>query len=814
MGSPVRIRFDQGLVTARDRADLRLGEMQVATGGFYKVGDPARIHKIGGRANSGSTTPNSATGTGTEVKGLYLAQFDTGGTDLLLALSGTAIYRKNPTAGAGNWGTTLVTGLSSAATNLSGVHYNNRHYFCDGQDLNLVLESDGTTRTMGMQPPNVAPIAGVSTVALVQARANTADAVTDYTLAEDWQNVAGAIDADPETFSYVTVGKADIFATAKEQVWNFTASDTNAGRRLEVVYRVTTGHLRGNLGEDIGSGGGRKGRFRVRAIITYTTDGSTYANTLVNAVLERSMNGPMTLQVPISVNSNLVKVKCSLTWLSKGDPVQLQIADVRIARGGAAANITPTTGFYYAYTELDFERNQESTASPVSLIVGTGSTFNLVTVTLPSAAQNSRATHWRIYRTPDGGTAPSQLGLIAEIPIAQTTYADGFTIAFDFQASPIIRLLTTQAAGGTLYIPFDAPPPTCKVFFTHRGRLLGIPATSDRSLAYSEPGFPESWPEINADSDFPLKESDRLVTAVSLGDTIVAFCTNTVVTLLDVPSWTDGTFRTTPKSTLANAPGCVGQDAVTTFTTGGGMLAAWVSRVGIYVTDGHSARRISDDQNWGAQATNTNSQVLHWDTNRQCLVYSYDSTGSGANDRFMLIHMAPEHQKENGLPLWTGPHYGAVASAASGFVSGIHRIWGGNFTGEIFVEDSGTTDVDQTYSSTQVPLILLTGRLYGDTLAPALSWRDWGAYKARLRHTAAGGAETVSVQWTTGRDGTGTTQVVTKTPSIVSQQANEFYVGLGGEWAEVQLTHTGAASWGILDLTADAQAMGRSGRVA
>jgi hypothetical protein len=147
-------------------------------------------------------------------------------------------------------------------------------------------------------------------------------------------------------------------------------------------------------------------------------------------------------------------------------------------------------------------------------------------------------------------------------------------------------------------------------------------------------------------------------------------------------------------------------------------------------------------------------------------------------------------------------------------VSGIHRIWGGNFTGEIFVEDSGTTDVDQTYSSTQVPLILLTGRLYGDTLAPALSWRDWGAYKARLRHTAAGGAETVSVQWTTGRDGTGTTQVVTKTPSIVSQQANEFYVGLGGEWAEVQLTHTGAASWGILDLTADAQAMGRSGRVA
>jgi hypothetical protein len=819
MGSPVRIRFDQGLVTARDRADLRLGEMQTATGIYYKTGDPARAWKIGGRGASSTSVADGTITGGAKVKGLYLAQFDSGGTDLLLGLTTVAaagaLYIKVPTL-TGTWSAIASAFTTAAAVNLSGVHYNNRHYLCNGQDINVVLESDGTTRTMGLQPPNVRPTTGVSTAAQVLVRAASGSLTNDYAPAENWQNVAGAVgaaDADAATFSYVTVNKADVTQTAKEQVWTF-AANAAAGRRLEVIYRVTTGHIKNNPGEDIGSGGGKRGRFRVRAIITYSTDGVTYGNTLLNAVLRRSMNEVMTLQVPYAPNSSNLLVKCSLQALAAGDPVQLQIADIRTATGGAAANITTTTGFYYAFTEYDSARNQESSGSPESAIV-TMAAQNLVTLTLPSAGQNSRATHWRIYRTPDGGSVPSQLGRIAEIPIAQTAFSDAFDIAFDFQASHIIPLLPMQASSGQEYVALNDPPPQgCKQFFVHRGRIIGI---TGRALAYSEPGLPESWPAVNSDSDFALKEGDTLVVGVSLGDIIVAFCSQTVVTLLDVPSWTDGTFRTTHKSTLPNAPGCVGQDAVAVFTTGSGLLAAWVSPYGIYVTDGHTARRVSDDQAWTTILTQTvlSTSVLHWDKNRQCLVFAYDVTGSGANDRFALIHMAPEHQKETGLPLWTGPHYGGIASMASGIVGGTPRLWSGAWAaGVVYVEDTGTTDAASSYSGTQVPLIVLTGRLYGDTLAPALSWRDWATYKARLRHTAAGGAETVSAQWTTGRDGTGTTQVVTKTPSIVSQQANEFYVGLGGEWAEVQLTHTGSASWGILDLTADTMAMGRSGRVA
>ena len=806
MGLPVKVRFNEGYVSARPREELRNGELQTATGIYYRPGDTFRAHKIGGRGTYADT------GSAAEVKGLYLAQFDGGTGDKLLAFAGSVIDSGTP--GSSGSFTNLVTGLSG--TTFCGVHYNNRHYLCTGADVNRVLETDGSVRAWGMFPPQVRPV-GVSAAVTQVLTRPTAETFTVIASVEGWANTAAAYDTDMDTFGYVRVSAAEIYTGAKQHEWHTWGADTNAGRRLAVRFRVTSSHVKGNTGEDIGAGGGRAGRFRVRAIITYSTDGSTYGNTLLSAIYERSMTDAETLQVPITVNSNLIKVKASLQVLSTGEPVQLQIADVRIERGGAASNVSTTTGIFGAFTEYDAARDLESGPSPVSAIV-TMSAANQITWTLPAAAQNATSTHWRFYMTPDGGTAPSQLGRVATIPIAQTSYVHTFDLfAFDFQAAPIIKLVTTAGTGGTLYWVKDAPPPVLKFVWTHRGRILGINAASTRALAFSEAGFPESWPEINSDNDFPLQEGDSLVCGASVGDVCVVFCSMTVITMLDVASWVDGTFRMTRKSVLTGAPGCVGYKAMTRLDSGGISGAAWVSRHGIYVTDGHTAKRISDDIDWTQDlpVSSLATAVLHWDRNRQCLVFAYDADGDGLNDRFFLFHMDPAHEKANGMPKVTGPHYASIASMASGIVSGSPLLWSGHVdSGIVYTEEAGATDASQSYSGTQVPLIVKTGRLYGDNLAPGAMWRDFGMFKGRLRHGNWGGGATMSVQAQTGRDSTGVTQTVTKTVGLANQDADEFFIGVGGEWCEITMTHVAAAQSWVNDLVLDVQVMGRSGRVA
>jgi hypothetical protein len=143
-----------------------------------------------------------------------------------------------------------------------------------------------------------------------------------------------------------------------------------------------------------------------------------------------------------------------------------------------------------------------------------------------------------------------------------------------------------------------------------------------------------------------------------------------------------------------------------------------------------------------------------------------------------------------------------------GAAGGRWLLFSGDETvGKVYVEDQGTTDASGAYSGTSVPFIVTTPVVYGP-------YMDWGVYKASLRHTNAGGSETISVAWLTGRDQSGTQQTTTKTVSLVTERGTDFFVGRAGEWAKVTLTHTAGATFGIQDIRADLMKFGRSGRVA
>jgi len=77
--------FNQGLVTARDRAVLAPGELQEATGIEYAVGDTSRAWKLRGRSAFGAA--GSAA-----VKGVAVCNFDDG-TSSVVALTGSSLVK-------------------------------------------------------------------------------------------------------------------------------------------------------------------------------------------------------------------------------------------------------------------------------------------------------------------------------------------------------------------------------------------------------------------------------------------------------------------------------------------------------------------------------------------------------------------------------------------------------------------------------------------------------------------------------------------------------------------------------------------------
>jgi len=239
---------------------------------------------------------------------------------------------------------------------------------------------------------------------------------------------------------------------------------------------------------------------------------------------------------------------------------------------------------------------------------------------------------------------------------------------------------------------------------------------------------------------------------------------------------------------------------------------AWVSTFGVYASNGQTVWRLSDDLNWSSAVYGANlaSAVLHWDSERQVIIFAYDSDESGTtNNRFYLFHMSPEHSKQDGRPKITGPHYGAINCMTSGVISGLYRLYSGHVSdGNVYLEGGAATDASSAYSGTQVPLIALTGRNYN-------AWRDFSAYRGNLRHTDFGVGQTCSMVWTWGRDsGSAPTGTTTKTVSLASQKGTDFFIGRSGEWAEMQITHTGSGTGALLDCRVDAQVMEKSGRKA
>jgi hypothetical protein len=792
--APITVPFSQGLVTARDANDLQPGELQTAEGIYYKPGDTGRAHKIPGRSSFGDT------GSAAAIKGVALCKFDSGGTDYLLAHSGTKVYAATP--GATGTFSELITGLTSSSTHFGAAHHNDRWYLFNGVDRNRILKSDGTVVSMGMVRPVTPPTIASTSVAVGDTYPT---AVTNGS--PGFTNTANAYDSTGEytdTYAYATATTASTTTCT----WTTWGSSTAAGRVLQIKWgvdipvgagikiEVYNGTIWTTLIEKSYRG---QSDDQIRSKDGKTTTGSDSGD------LARSKGGWLAWNVSDAVNSNLIQVKATLTYTEGSIPANFYIYHIVISDGGSLAAFSTTTGIYYGLSEYDSVTGTESPAVVAPLL--TMSSKNINTLTLPTAT-NSRATHWRIYRTTDGGTQPETLGLLEDVPISQTTYKDLFTKADkDTQLFPLLPLLTITAENQTDYYELFLPPPEFSDLVHFKGHMVGLTPVDPRALCYTPAGQPESWPAIYVNMKFPISEHDSLVKSIDLGETLLVFANEAVFRLTDLTEVIMGSFIDSQVSVIKGQPGCVGKKAATAFSLAGESQAAWVSPYGIHQTNGTICNRITNDLDWSTHVSQAylSTAVLRWIADIQCLLFAYDSDGGGTNDRFMLIHMGPEHQKANGLPKITGPSYGSIADLVSGLVSSTHRTYSGHTSnGYVYLDLSGTTDASQSYSGTTIPYTAKSGKIYGPI-------RLFGTGVASLRHSDWG-SNSATVTWTTGRGASGTTQTATKTVSLSGAQNNDFFVGRAGEWCEVQVS-CNSGSGALQDVRFEPLVMGKAGQV-
>jgi len=791
------ITFDKGLNTAKDPSQLDNGEMVQATGVVYRPGDQ-RAHKIGG------VTTFADTGSSKRIDGVALLQYDTGGTDKVVALSDKVLYSANlSNTGATGTITTLKSGLGSLATSLSAAQFNDKQYLAVGSE-NLAVKSDGTTHAVGMKGPTgtLTGVAGLGTI-LIRAASD----------AGVFTNGSSAYDTDLATYAHSTLSTAG--SVTERFSWSGT-SNTGTSRVLEVKWALT-GFPAGlpdwpsdgdfdDVGTTFDSG------YRARVKFEISEDGGLTFTEVMNKTRTQA-TGEIYAQFDITdttdIDGNLI-LKATLQYVSGDADASLNIYDVNVNDGGTASNFTTKVGFYYGVAEFDENEGDPGPAIFSPLIQMTGSVNNVL-LTLPTSA-NSRATHWRIYRTTDGGSLPATLGLISsDKPISATTFLDTFP-KFDIddndQALPFLPLLRTLAqqdveAIAPLYFQQNHPPRRMIRFRVFEGSLVGLSADNTRAMYYSMAGKPQSWPEINVIESFPFEEHDELVDCVSLGSILLVAAKGLMMRLTGLPRVVNSSQDRSRVEPLQGAPGCVGRYALTAFSVQGESRAAWISPYGVYATNGDSSLRISDSIDWTIfDGIDKSKWVLHWDANRLALVMS---TGS-SDGKYYLIHMAPEHRKDGQQPKWTGPHYGSFNGFSSGQVGSTHRLYGGHSSnGIVYVLDRGGIDTSQAFSGTQLPLKATSGKAYaGD--------RDWAALDAQLFHTDFGAGETCTLDWEVGDDNeVGGGFVHSQSVSLEGHKGTQLDLSQRGQWAQATITHTGSGQGAIRDLVVETAARGRTG---
>ncbi len=797
MSQIMNVRFGGGYVSTgtggRDASDLDDGELQSMSGAYYRKDDPHQAWKMPGRSLFGATEAG-------RVNGVAVCQFDGDGADKILAAVGTKIYGATP--GSSGAFASLATGLSASATTFVAAHQDDRWYLCNGLDENRVLMPDGTVRLMGMKAPTGQPLAApsVGIGSTVFRPTSTSTSANDVSFVGPFVsllpsygggffNPNSGMDSDETTFASGVVPTSGNPSQVQYQVvqrWTGFSDSSLVGRSLKVLFG---GNIHNNSTAHIGvdysvadTGGG----FPIW-IPMLRIDGT---------------DQPITkrwVETPLPENNALVKVRAYATSPYQG--TSIQIYDIRIEAGSDAVSTT-TTGIYYFTTEYYGAEDLESPPSQPSNIVQLSQQGQVI-VTRP-AVVNPAATHWYVYRVPDGlDPLPENAGRVSgQIDISQTTWTDPFDpFGIDDLGSPVIAMMTVA---GQLPFPRDVPPVPFVSMISWKGSICGISLGFPRSWFYSEAGRPESFPEVYVVTSFPLDENDSLVGQMAVGESLVFLLKGACLAIDDVPRITDGVYNPTDARPLKGHPGCVGIYAYTTWSVAGEPRGAWVSPHGVYVTNGTICACISTDLAWTREVNVPflETAVLKWDANNLILWFQFDLDGDGNNDREIPFHMAESHSKDDNRHKIGQPTEKATSCMAFALVDSAYLRYSGHpSNGEVYLEDSGTVDAA---TGGEVEMVVRSGQISNQRV-------NLGVIKATVAHSDFGSGETGTIIATVYRDSANSENSRSQSVRLDGNRGTTVGIGRAGELVDVEVSYSGPGIGGLGGVQLEIDGQGRSG---
>lgn len=762
--------FSNGLVTARDPALLKDGEVSVATGCEYRPGSPC-LHKQLGRSTA-------ATGVGSgSLQAIQKAQYDTA-SDILIAVTGGAVW-ESAVSTAPVFAATGLSGLSTSALYTFGAMAD-RWTMCNGVDANYIREggaipggSTGNWRPNGMLSHATAPTVSLSAVGGTVYRPNGSTGT--------WTDPANAYDSDLTTFSYASTTRA---VPTYTQTWTFGSNSLISGGfvlyvRTENVSKAVkrTGGIRADRSdfEDTSEN---------TLKIEYTWDSGTNWTTLLE-VTGTYDNNEITVNIPgATTNTSTIEIRATTT-LSTGYQAYSRVYDIRTANGNATPQ-SITNDIYYTITERYYDSNNQLHDTDISesaIVKVTAASFvnkyaALLTIAPKINAFTKNFVVWRTLDEPGGGYP--NFYKVAEFEAAAsgtTAWTDDFTSSLtsaDDKKELYNLLEILYYTGETLQIGRFTPPPKAKLSLPFQSCMTYIPVDIPRRLYYSLPASISNTAIEQVPTlyflEFTTPKNDTITSAATAngGNSLLVFFQDYTMLVSALPQATDpSVFDNRIKEYVSNTRGASGVLAVEEFTVPSGeTFVAACDSLGVWVTNG--VTKVLDwtrDLNWATLMSGVDLSTADLRDNpvkRRIEMLYLDA--SGAKKALHFYYGRMKQDSDGGeAALITGPHPRGYTCSWYGQVGvGQHGFTGGT-AGQVYLEEGQDADASNGYDSNgTIPYDVGAGDIYATGLGGAhIVEEAFPKFET--------GTKAITVEATFIRDA-GTTVTVTKTFNIGTQK--------------------------------------------
>lgn len=707
----------QGLVTSRDPAQLKSGELTQAKNCVYLPYDEA-LHRAFGRLDI--STVSTATG---GVTGLRALQFD-GDVVRLLAQANTS--GGSPATWSVNGATaTQIETLTASGAHLETAQFRGRYFVFNGTNVNRVYVASGaniggrlTTNAAsfyehGLKPVStqIASATGTGTWSL------TATGLYEYWTTEVVRFATGGVVGDLEsTFNgnpltiNVTATNAPPIIYRPSPVntaathWNlyrsplkeflndtsFPSGDLIAANIDIDTQSVTDGTTAQTVALTLPSSNGGNSNYN---------DWSTPANAMNDAdanLIASANNGVGGLfnrrqmyygfagfnAVRGKVTGITMTIRARYTGTGAPHPVLTAMLGVRDS----------STGLFYAWPPATpyvagFNPNPVAIPTPVAF---RGLAFPTVTISKRTAPLTTTLAVYTLGSAIDDWLPPginwtdtdlANLGVIIQAGFfassgAQVVEVEYLKIRVDYSGlNPSeelrpFRAITVVVGNQETAVGTDGLPPVSSTGDIFEGSLVVDDVGAPGKIKWSYPGYPESFPEGLYELELPGATRDVVTCIKTVGRAIVVGMRNSLWRISYLPSEEDSNFqRGRAVDVIDIGHGIVNPMAAALFTGPDGRTElAFAAYDGLYATDGFTVRLLSADLDW-INPTSTETTISKYDsiqivnnpTLKELVMYYQSSatlTDTLGSDLALHFNYGLQHIKsgqERGLPKISGP---------------------------------------------------------------------------------------------------------------------------------------------------------------